>query len=196
MVRLLRLHRLGDLGALHDGWAGWMINARSGELVSPSGYTFEPKGFANWPSICERARLWQQDYERRAAGGVGALAPARPTAVTLQPEVWQAEVITEALPSPPTGADSLLTALCRLLAPALEVQALGSVLAAAPAATRVSAARLVTAAARNSTHIQQRGQEADKPHSSAVCDESTWGHDGAIMGPSSQRKCGHVRGDQ
>lgn len=44
---------------------------------------------------------FQAACERRAAGGVGALAPARPQAVTLQPEVWKAEVTTEALPSPP-----------------------------------------------------------------------------------------------
>ncbi len=193
MVRILRLHRLGDLGALHDGWAGWMINARSGELVSPSGYTFEPKGFANWQGICEQARMWRQDYDRRAARGVGALAPARPQAVTLQPEVWQAEVVTEALPSPPIGADPLLTALLQLLGPVAEEVALRT----AGAATRAQRAAPVSPAGlRNLTLLQQRPREPGEPHSSAVCDGSTRGHDGATIGPSFQRKSSHGRGDQ
>ncbi|ODU74734.1 MAG: hypothetical protein BGP10_01785 [Rhodanobacter sp. 68-29] len=100
-VRLLRLHRLGDVGALHDRWAGWIVNSRTGELISPSGYSFQPGRLANWTVVYAEARLWHEEYERRAAGGVGALAPARPQAVTLQPEVWKAEVTTEALPSPP-----------------------------------------------------------------------------------------------
>ncbi|MBD8900366.1 hypothetical protein IHE46_15445 [Rhodanobacter sp. DHG33] len=114
MVRLLRLRRLGDLGALHDGWAGWMVNGRTGELVSPSGYTFQPLRLANWTVVYAQARLWQEDYERRTAGGVGALAPARPQAVTLQPEVWEARVVTEALPSPPIEAIPQLTAFLAL----------------------------------------------------------------------------------
>ena len=39
-VRLLRLKRIGDLGALHDRWAGWIINERTSELVSPNDYSF------------------------------------------------------------------------------------------------------------------------------------------------------------
>ncbi len=114
VVRLLRLRRLGEIGGLHAGWDGWMLNSRTGELVSPNGYAFQPQRLACWTVVCEQARLWREDYERRALGGVGALAPARPQAVTLQPEVWEAEVITEALPSPPIEADSTLTALLAL----------------------------------------------------------------------------------
>lgn len=40
-VRRLRLLRCGDLGALHDDWAGWALTPR-GELVSMNGYRFEP----------------------------------------------------------------------------------------------------------------------------------------------------------
>jgi hypothetical protein len=81
-VRLLRLHRLGDLGALHDAWAGWTLHARTGELVSPNGYRFEPGKLALWPLLCEQARFWRQDFARRTAGGVGA-KPPRGEAVTL-----------------------------------------------------------------------------------------------------------------
>lgn len=192
MIRILRLHRLGDLGALHDGWAGWMINARTGELVSPNGYTFEPKRFSNWQGICERARLWQRDYERRASGAVGALAPARPQAVTLQPEVWQAEVITEALPSPPIGADPLLTALLGLIAPALE----GLALPPTSPPARAERAQPVSSGVRGLSLLKQVAQTTTKSHSSAVCEVSTRGHDGATMGPSSKRKSSHGRGDQ
>jgi len=36
------LKRTGDLGALHDGCAGWVLNERTAELVSPNGYSFQP----------------------------------------------------------------------------------------------------------------------------------------------------------
>lgn len=70
-------HRLGDLGALHDAWSGWTLHARTGELVSPNGYRFEPGKLAMWPLLCEQARFWRQDFARRTAGGVGGEAPAR-----------------------------------------------------------------------------------------------------------------------
>ena len=77
-VRLLRLHRLGDLGALHDAWAGWTLHARTGELVSPNGYRFEPGKLALWPLLCEQARFWRQDFARRG----GRTSPA------VRPGVW------------------------------------------------------------------------------------------------------------
>ena len=70
-VRLLRLLRCGDLGALHEGWAGWTLTSR-GELVSANGYRFEPWRLAQWPIVAEQARFWRQGYDQSVAGGVGA----------------------------------------------------------------------------------------------------------------------------
>lgn len=72
-VRLLRLLRCGDLGALRDEWDGWTLN-RLG-LHSPNGYVFQPWRMAAWPMVAEQARFWRQDYDRRTVGGVGAQPP-------------------------------------------------------------------------------------------------------------------------
>lgn len=78
-VRLLRLRRLGDLGALEPAWAGWTLN-RNG-LWSPDGKQHRPDMMKAWWLVCEQARFWRDDYDRRTLGGVGASAPARPQAV-------------------------------------------------------------------------------------------------------------------
>lgn len=69
-VKLLRLLRLGDLGALHPAWHGWLLR-RDGDLVSPNGYRFAPWRLEAWPLVCEQARLWRDDDARRGRG-VGA----------------------------------------------------------------------------------------------------------------------------
>lgn len=62
-VRLLRLMRLGDLGALHDGWAGWVIN-RNG-LWSPDGKRYAEPMMRRWWLVSEQARFWRQGYDQR-----------------------------------------------------------------------------------------------------------------------------------
>lgn len=42
MHRLLELTRLGELGAIARAFAGWRLDARHGELVSPEGWRFSP----------------------------------------------------------------------------------------------------------------------------------------------------------
>lgn len=37
LVRLARLELDGELGLIHDKWAGWKIHPKTGELVSPGG---------------------------------------------------------------------------------------------------------------------------------------------------------------
>jgi len=74
VVRLLRLVRLGDLGALDGAWAGWTIN-RNG-LWSPSGKKYDPDGMAKWWMVSEQARFFRDAYDRGLFGGVGAVAPA------------------------------------------------------------------------------------------------------------------------
>lgn len=83
-VKLLRLLRLGDLGALHPAWSGWLLHP-DGDLVSGNGYRFAPWRLEAWPPLCEQARFWRADYAQRADRGAGG-PPARPQAVTLQPE--------------------------------------------------------------------------------------------------------------
>jgi hypothetical protein len=100
-VRLLRLLRCGDLGALHDDWSGWTIN-RLG-LHSPNGYVFQPWRMATWPMVAEQARFWRQDYDRRAGGGAGAVAPAsagaRPQAGSTLPAASQLNPAALATPA-------------------------------------------------------------------------------------------------
>lgn len=52
VVRLLRLCRLGDLGALNDQWSGWTLN-RNG-LWSPEGRGFRTAAMRHWHLTIER----------------------------------------------------------------------------------------------------------------------------------------------
>ncbi|ULU23789.1 VC1465 family Xer recombination activation factor [Dyella terrae] len=83
VVRLLRLRRRGDIGALHDAWAGWVLNERTAELVSPNGYSFQPGKLEVWPILCEQARFWRDDFRRRSA--VERLQGASPGAAVQHP---------------------------------------------------------------------------------------------------------------
>lgn len=74
VVRLLRLKRCGDLGALEDEWAGWTIN-RLG-LHAPAGRTYREADMRHWWLTSEHARFWRESYDLATSGGVGAPAPA------------------------------------------------------------------------------------------------------------------------
>jgi hypothetical protein len=69
-VRLLRIIRLGDLGALDDTWAGWSIN-RNG-LWSPDGRQFRTEWMQRWWITLEQARFWREAYDRETLRGAGA----------------------------------------------------------------------------------------------------------------------------
>jgi DNA-binding transcriptional regulator YiaG len=107
VVRLLRIIRLGDLGALDPTWTGWTIN-RNG-LWSPTGKKYDPDGMAKWWLVSEQARFFRDAYDRGLFGGVGAPAPAVAcAAVPLIEGDTQAEairvavrVILDALPPRP-----------------------------------------------------------------------------------------------
>ena len=106
-IRLMRLLRQGDLGALNDSWAGFMIIR--GKLYTPDGRGFDQQQLRRWSLTVEHARLFMKRYEDEArARGVG-----RSPAVTLQPEVVEARILVEALP-PPGEADSQMTRLLGL----------------------------------------------------------------------------------
>ena len=104
VVRLLRILRLGDLGALQGSWEGWIVN-RNG-LFSPDGRRFDPMLMTRWWLTQEQAGMFRRAYDegRLLSAGVG-----RSPSVTLQPEVVQASVVIEALPPPPVGALLQLT---------------------------------------------------------------------------------------
>lgn len=57
-VRLLRLLRMGDLGALHDSWAGWRLD-RLG-LHDPAGRHYDQHAMRFWWITCEQARFWRE----------------------------------------------------------------------------------------------------------------------------------------
>jgi hypothetical protein len=85
-VKLLRLLRLGDLGALAPAWAGWRLQGET--LLSPEGRRFTPGDSAWWGLLVAQARAFRDGRAR--LGGVGAVAPARPQAVTLAPGAGEA----------------------------------------------------------------------------------------------------------
>ena len=89
VVRLLRILRLGDLGALSRDWSGWSLHG--GMLHSPEGRAFTPQGSAWWALLVAQARAFMDGRAR--LGGVGAAAPARPQAVAPQPEAGEAAAL-------------------------------------------------------------------------------------------------------
>ncbi|SDF52037.1 Phage protein [Dyella sp. 333MFSha] len=99
VVRLLRLLRLGDLGALEDGWDDFKLVR--GKLVTPDGRVFQQSDMRHWWITVEHAHLCLKRYEDEARS-VG-----RRPALTLQPEVVEARVLVEALPSPVEAAAQL-----------------------------------------------------------------------------------------
>ncbi|WP_425600621.1 DUF3653 domain-containing protein [Pinirhizobacter soli] len=127
----MRILRCGDLGALQPEWEGWVIN-RNG-LFPPDGRRFDQGGMRRWWLTQNQAACFRRAYdEGRILGGVGH----RP-AVTLQPEVVQATVVTEALPSP----QEAILQLAALLAPALRRMAIQADPGPSPSARRVPACR-------------------------------------------------------
>lgn len=103
VVRLLRLCRLGDLGALNDQWSGWTLN-RNG-LWSPEGRGFRTAAMRHWYLTIEQARLWREAYDRGEIRGVG-----RSPAQTLQPAAGVAARSPQAAHGGPSGAAVTLTA--------------------------------------------------------------------------------------
>jgi len=76
-VKLLRLVRLGDLGALRPEWRGWSIN-RNG-LVSPGGFAYSRGDLGWWSLTCRQVECWRQAQERQRQRGGGAAVPEPPS---------------------------------------------------------------------------------------------------------------------
>lgn len=108
VVRLLRLLRCGDLGALHDEWTGWTVN-RLG-LHAPAGRSYRERDMRVWWLTCEQARLFREAYDRDTLGGVGAQPLRARERVTPLPGVDEAAKQAAAASSLPVEAVSTLTA--------------------------------------------------------------------------------------
>lgn len=75
--------RLGDLGALEDGWAGWTLD-RTG-LHDPAGRSYRLDALRAWWITCEQARQWRRAYDagmfgRGSRGRCAAPVPGSPAA--------------------------------------------------------------------------------------------------------------------
>lgn len=98
VVKLLRLFRLGDLGALQPEWHGWSIG-RAG-LVSPEGYTYRRGDLSWWSLTCRQAEAWRLALSRpgrpAALKGQG-LARGRGAPVSEPPKavVWAIKSVGE-----------------------------------------------------------------------------------------------------
>jgi hypothetical protein len=73
-VKLLRLLRSGDLGALRAEWRGWTLN-RNG-LVSPEGVAYGRGDLGWWSLTCRQAEAFRRSRQklanaRRASEGLG-----------------------------------------------------------------------------------------------------------------------------
>lgn len=73
-VKLLRLLRSGDLGALRAEWHGWTLN-RNG-LVSPSGIAYSRGDLGWWSLTCRQAEAFRLDCQRQRARGTRVPRPA------------------------------------------------------------------------------------------------------------------------
>lgn len=68
-VKLLRLYRLGDLGALRPEWRGWTLN-RNG-LVSPEGIAYALGDLSWWSLTCRQAEAFRQGRRKATARSSG-----------------------------------------------------------------------------------------------------------------------------
>lgn len=73
VVKLLRLLRQGDLGALLPEWRGWTA-VKTG-LVSPEGYTYRLADLNWWGLTCKEAEAWRNEHDHRRAAGRGRGTP-------------------------------------------------------------------------------------------------------------------------
>lgn len=113
-VRLLRLLRTGDLGALCDEWAGWTIN-RLG-LHAPAGRTYRECDMRRWWLTIEQAHLFLKNYEATTRPAAGRTVPAAAKVAAgdpLQPGAGMGAKQAEAAPSHPIEAVPTSTALAR-----------------------------------------------------------------------------------
>lgn len=83
VVRLLRLLRQGDLGALEDGWDGFRLVR--GKLVTPDGRAFRQEDLRRWWLTVEHARLFNKRYQAESEDRRRATAalPLSPVAASL-----------------------------------------------------------------------------------------------------------------
>ncbi len=158
VVRLLRLRRMGDLGALCDEWDGWTIN-RLG-LHAPAGRTYRERDMRQWWLTIEHAHLFREAYDRETLGGVGAQPPRARERVTLLPGAGEAGKQADAAPSHPIEAVFTPTAFARRCRFARQRGAAPAGMAAglSPASVRLGNA----AAARSAAGLVSSSQQVER----------------------------------
>jgi hypothetical protein len=135
VVRLLRLTRLGDLGAMHDSWAGWIVNRKG--LWSPDGKHYPEPFMRRWWLTCEQARFFREAYDRDTLGGVGAQPLRARERVTLLPEARMAGKQADAASVIPIGARSTPTAFAHDVGKAAGAAGVGMAVGLFPVAARL-----------------------------------------------------------
>ena len=96
-VKLLRLLRGGDLGALRPEWRGWTLN-RNG-MVSPEGVAYSLGDLGWWSLTCRQAACWREDRHRQRQRGGGAAVP-EPPAVSARSAAPVGEPLAGSVPRP------------------------------------------------------------------------------------------------
>jgi len=75
-VKLLRLLRSVDLGALRTEWRGWTLD-RNG-MVSPEGFAYSLGDLGWWSLTCRQAEAFRRDRSLRQRGGGAAVSASAP----------------------------------------------------------------------------------------------------------------------
>lgn len=156
VVRLLRLLRCGDLGALCDEWTGWTVN-RLG-LHAPAGRSYRERDMRVWWLTCEQARFFREAYDRDTLGGVGAQPLRARERVTLLPEAGVAGKQAAAAPCHPIEAAATPTAFAHDAGRATGADGVGMAVGLSPVSVRLGNA----AAARSAAGLVSSSQQVER----------------------------------
>ncbi|MHB1059195.1 MAG: DUF3653 domain-containing protein [Rhodanobacter sp.] len=171
VVRLMRLRRMGDLGALCDEWDGWTIN-RLG-LHAPAGRTYRERDMRQWWLTIEHAHLFREAYDRETLGGVGAQPLRARERVTLLPGAGEAGKQADAAPSHPIEAAATPTAFAvrNLPRTSCEQGAAGMAVGLSPISVRLGNA----AAARSDAGLVSSSQQVERSPLQTRFQRHFWG---------------------
>ncbi|HET8638404.1 MAG TPA: VC1465 family Xer recombination activation factor [Acidobacteriaceae bacterium] len=176
-VRLLRLLRLGDLGALESSWDGWSL--RGDRLVSPEGHSFAVSDLAWWSLTCRQAEGFRKAFDNWWSLSEVFRALARP--ISQAPGVAGVPPADDALEParlPVTGCRGVDVAGSDAL-PAEPALLLGDA-AHAPRDGARSAPRGAGLVSK-STSVQREAESQQECGLQRVDVEPEWGHNGATI---------------
>lgn len=67
VLRLAGLEVHGRIGLIHRAWTGWMINPRTGELVTPDNWSVDAGAILTWRIVFERVRALEAELAKLRA---------------------------------------------------------------------------------------------------------------------------------